>query len=262
MINHCEFCDKEFSNTQNCIRHSKTCKSNPDKKDTTTSSVSLKTQLLLKDKEIEMLKQQIELLQSIQPQKNIPVQKLSNKNEEPNKAVEPKYKTPIEKYINVDCKEAMSFCELIEYTKENFTVDDFKSIVLSKYEKKYIFIIKKMLETITKKNMPIQIKTNKLNNEEGYIKIGDDFERYFRTELLTKLKNLIDGNGRQNLQNILQCLLDKYKETNNLSISENKFAIESIFGYEDNDNDSDIDRFPKKLLTLQRNMLDLFMVDI
>ena len=119
-----------------------------------------------------------------------------------------------------------------------------------------------MLETIPKKNMPIQIKTNKLNNEEGYIKTDDNFERYFRNELLTKFKMLIDGNKRNNLQNILQCLLSEYKESNNLSESENKYAMESLFGFEDNDNDSDIDRFPKKLLTLQRNILDLFMVNI
>jgi small-conductance mechanosensitive channel len=103
---------------------------------------------------------------------------------------------------------------------------------------------------------------NKLNNEEGYIKTDDNFERYFRNELLTKFKMLIDGNKRNNLQNILQCLLSEYKESNNLSESENKYAMESLFGFEDNDNDSDIDRFPKKLLTLQRNILDLFMVNI
>ena len=217
MINHCEFCDKEFSNTQNCIRHSKTCKSNPDKKDTTTSSVSLKTQLLLKDKEIEMLKQQIELLQSIQPQKNTSVQKFSNKNEEPDKAVEPKYKTAIEKYINVDCKEAWTIREFVDYTRENFTLENFKSIIIQKYEKKYITVIKKILETIPKKNMPIQIKTNKLNNEEGYIKTGDEFERYFRAELLDQFKCLIEKNGRNNLRSILLELFDEFKLTSEYS---------------------------------------------
>ena len=265
MINHCEFCDKEFSNTQNCIRHSKTCKSNPDKKDTTTSSISLKTQLLLKDKEIEMLKQQIELLQSIQPQKNIPVQKSSHKNEEPDKAVEPKYKTAIEKYIHVDCKEAMTIKEFVEYTRENFTLDDFKSIVMLKYEKKYIAMIKKMLEKIPKKNMPIQIKSNKLNNEEGFIKTGDDFERYFRSELLDQFKYLIEKNGRNNLRSIVLELFEEYQQTNDfrdLTESEVFFARMSILGYEDNDNDSNIDKTPKKILTLQRNMLDLFMVNV
>jgi len=260
----CEFCKKEFSNSQNCIRHSKTCKSNPDKKDTITSSVSLKTQLLLKDNEIALLKQQIEFLLT----KNIPVQKSTNQkfsNEEPDKAIEPKYKTPIEKYINIECKNSMTIREFVDYTRENFTIDDFKSIVMCKYERKYITMIKKMLETIPKKNMPIQIKSNKLNNEEGYIKTGDEFERYFRVELLDQFKCLIEKNGRNNLRSIVLELFEEYKQTNDfceLTESEVLFARMSILGYEDNDNDSDIDKFPKKLLTLQRNLLDLFMVNI
>jgi hypothetical protein len=262
MENICEYCQKSFKSMYYCNTHITSCKKNPNKKITNTYT---ETDMLLKDKEIEMLKLQIENFQLQLSQKNTSVQKLSNQklsNEEPDKAVEPKYKTPIEKYINIECKEAMTINQFVEYTKENFTLDDFKSIVNSKYEKKYIAVIKKMLETIPKKNMPIQIKTNKLNNEEGYIKTDDNFERYFRNELLTKFKMFIDGNKRNNLQNILQCLLSEYKESNNLSESENKYAIESLFGFEDNDNDSDIDRFPKKLLTLQRNILDLFMVNI
>jgi hypothetical protein len=85
----------------------------------------------------------------------------------------------------------MTINEFVEYTKENFTLENFKSIVNSKYEKKYIAVIKKMLETIPKKNLPIQIKTNKMNNEEGYIKIADNFERYFRNELLINFKRIV-----------------------------------------------------------------------
>ena len=211
-----------------------------------------------------MLKQQIELLQSLLT-KNIPVQKSSHKNEEPDKAVEPKYKTAIEKYIHVDCKEAMTIREFVDYTRENFTFDDFKSIVMLKYEKKYIAMIKKMLEKIPKKNMPIQIKSNKLNNEEGYIKTGDDFERYFRSELLDQFKYLIEKNGRNNLRSIVLELFENYKDTseyNDLTASEKEFAMFSILGFEDNDNDQNIDKSVKKLLTLQRNMLDLFMVNV
>jgi hypothetical protein len=258
----CEFCKKEFSNSQNCIRHSKTCKSNPDKKDTITSSVSLKTQLLLKDNEIELLKQQIEFLLS---QKSTPVQKSSNQklsNEEPDKAVEPKYKTAIEKHIHIECKDAMTILEFVDYTRENFTLENFKSVVIQKYEKKYISVIKKMLETIPKKNMPIQIKTNKLNNEEGYIKTGDEFEKYFRTELYEEFRSLIHKNGRNNLSNILQSLFDEYKTTNeyrDLKDTEKKYVLQTILGHEDDD---EKDMYPKKLLTLQRNLLDLFMVNL
>jgi hypothetical protein len=255
----CEFCEKTFSNNQNCIRHIKICKKN-------TSLVS-NTEMLLKDKEIELLKQQIELLQSLLSQKNTSIHKLSNQklsNEEPDKAVEPKYKTPIEKHINIDCKEAWTYQELILFAKENFTLDDFKSVVMVKFEKKYIIMLKKLMEKIPKKNMPIQIKSNKLNNEEGYIKTGDEFERYFRAELFDKLKYLIFGNGTKNLSNILQCLLSDYMETSEcqLTETEDKYARMGILGYEDNDNDSDIDKYPKKILTLQRNLLDLFMVNL
>jgi hypothetical protein len=261
----CEFCEKTFSNNQNCIRHIKICKKN-------TSLVS-NTEILLKDQKIEFLEQQLKdkekqietLIQTLlTSQKSTSVQKLSHKNEEPDKAVEPKYKTPIDKYINVDCKEAWTYQELILFAKENFTLDDFKSVVMVKFEKKYIIMLKKLMEKIPKKNMPIQIKSNKLNNEEGYIKTGDEFERYFRAELFDKLKYLIFGNGTKNLSNILQCLLSDYMETSEcqLTETEDKYARMGILGYEDNDNDSDIDKFPKKLLTLQRNLLDLFMVNI
>lgn len=261
MENICEYCQKSFKSMYYCNTHITTCKKNPNKKITNTYT---EADIIIKDKEIEMLKQQIEFLLS---QKSIPIQKSSNQklsNEEPDKAVEPKYKTAIEKYIHVDCKEAFNFRELVSFAKENFTLDDFKSVVMVKYEKKYIIMLKKIMEKIPKKNMPIQIKSNKLNNEEGYIKIGDEFERYFRAELLEKFKNLISGNGTKNLSNILQCLLSEYRETSECEFTEteDKHALMSILGYEDNDNDSDIDKQPKKLLTLQRNMLDLFMVNI
>ena len=138
----CEFCEKLFSNSQNCIRHTKICKKN-------ISTIS-NTDILIKDKEIQMLKQQIELLQSLLT-KNIPVQKSTNQkfsNEEPDKAIEPKYKTPIEKYINIECKNSMTIREFVDYTRENFTIDDFKSIVMCKYERKYITMIKKMTKMV------------------------------------------------------------------------------------------------------------------
>lgn len=272
--NTCEYCQKSFNSKYNFNRHIITCKKNPNKTTTIiyTESDMLRKEIELLEKQIQDKDQQLKdkdlTIQSLLSQKNISIQKLTNQklsNEEPDKAVEPKYKTPIEKYINIDCKDAMTINEFVEYTKKNFTVDDFKNVINLKYEKKYIAVIKKMLETISKKNMPIQIKTNKMNNEEGYIKIEENFEKYFRSELLTELKNLVGGNGRKNLSNILQCLYDDYKETpeyNNLSESERMFANMSMVGYEELDSDSDIDKFPKKLLALQRNMLDLFMVNI
>ena len=258
MENICEYCQKSFKSLYYCNTHISTCKKNPNKKITNSYTES---DMIIKDKEIEMLKQQIEFLLS---QKSIPIQKSSHKNEEPDKAVEPKYKTPIDKYIHIDCKEALNFDTLIKFAKDNFTLQDFKSIVLQKYEKKYISMLKKLLEKIPKKNMPIQIKTNKLNNEEGYIKIGDNFERYFRAELYDQFKLLIGGNGRNNLSNILQCLLSDYKDLDECEFTESEsvFANMSIIGFEEFDNETGIDKFPKKLLTLNRNILDLFMVNL
>jgi len=259
MAFNCEFCQKTFKSGYYCQTHITSCKKNPNKQITNTYT---ETDILLKDKEIEILKQQIQFLLS---QKNIPVQKSSLKNEEPDKAVEPKYKKPIDKYIHVDCKDALTFREFIDYTRENFTLENFKSVVMLKYEKKYIAVIKKMLETIPKKNMPIQIKSNKLNNEEGFIKTGEEFETYFRTELYDQFKYLIEKNGKNNLRSVLLELLDDYKETNeyrDLTTTEKEFVMMSILGFEDNDNDSNIDKFPKKLLALHRNLLDLFMVNI
>jgi hypothetical protein len=266
--NTCEYCQKSFNSKYNFSRHITTCKKNPNKQITNTY-----TEADMLRKEIELLEKQLkdkdQLIQSlnliIQSQKSTPVQKLSHKNEEPDKAVEPKYKTAIEKYIHVDCKEAMTIKEFVEYTRENFTLDDFKSIIMLKYERKYITMIKKMLEKIPKKNMPIQIKSNKLNNEEGYIKTEDEFERYFRSELLDQFKYLIEKNGRNNLRSIVLELFEEYQQTNDfreLTETEVFFARMSILGYEDNDNDSNIDKTPKKILTLHRNMLDLFMVNI
>lgn len=272
MAFNCEFCQKSFKSVYYCNTHINTCKKNPNKQITNTYT---ETDILLRDQKIEFLeqqikdnKQQIEYLQLQLLQKSIPVQKSTNQkfsNEEPDKAVEPKYKTAIDKYIHIDCKDAMTIREFVDYTRENFTFENFKSIASQKYEKKYIFVIKKMLETIPKKNMPIQIKSNKLNNEEGYIKTVDEFEKYFRLELLDQLKILIEKNGRNNLRTILLELLDDYKESSEykeLTATEKEFCLLSILGFEDNDNESNIDKFPKKLLSLQRNMLDLFMVNL
>jgi hypothetical protein len=271
--NICEYCQKSFNSKYNFSRHITTCKKNPNKQITITYTESdmLRKEIELLEKQLKDKDQQLKdkdfIILTLQSQKNIPVQKLSNQklsNEEPDKAVEPKYKTPIDKYIHIDCKEALNFDTLIKFAKDNFTLQDFKSIVLQKYEKKYISMLKKLLEKIPKKNMPIQIKTNKLNNEEGYIKIGDNFERYFRAELYDQFKLLIGGNGRNNLSNILQCLLSDYKDLDECEFTESEsvFANMSIIGFEEFDNETGIDKFPKKLLTLNRNILDLFMVNL
>lgn len=272
MENICEYCQKSLKSIYYYNTHITTCKKNPNKQITNAYT---EKDILLRDQKIEFLeqqikdnKQQIEYLQLQLAQKSVSIQKSSNQkltNEEPDKAVEPKYKTAIEKYIHVDCKDAMTYKEFINYTRENFTLENFKSIAMLKYEKKYIALIKKMLENIPKKNMPIQIKTNKLNNEEGYIKTGDEFERYFRSELLDQFKCLIEKNGKNNLRSIILDFFDDYKETTdytNLTTAEKEFCMFSILGFEDNDNETNIDRFPKKLLTLQRNLLDLFMVNL
>lgn len=58
----CEFCEKIFSNSQNCSRHTKTCKMNPSKQTIKTIIKYSETDLLIKTQQqkIEFLEQRIE----------------------------------------------------------------------------------------------------------------------------------------------------------------------------------------------------------
>ena len=207
--------------------------------------------------------------QPIQQVVQQPIQEVENiiisSQEEPDKAVEPKpqvikFKNPTERYIKVECKEALTMNELITEARTNFKLEDFKKIASHKYERKYLAVMRKVLESIPKEKRPIQIKNNKPKNEEGYVKTEDGFKKYYGNELLQKIKELVSANGKNNIQNIMSMLLSDFKETQQyreLKDEDQLFCSMSIMGFEEND---ERDMTDKKVNILQKSILDLFMI--
>jgi hypothetical protein len=246
--------------------------------------VIIKDQLKEKDEMIKNLIDKISIPQ-VQPQpiqmiypvstpapKKIiqqPIQEVENiviaTQEEPDKAVEPKpqvikFKNPTERYIKVECKEALTMNELITEARTNFKLEDFKKIASQKYERKYTSLMRKVLESIPKEKRPIQIKCNKPKNEEGYVKTEDGFKKYYGNELFQKIKEILTGNGKNNIQNIMSMLLSDFKETSQyreLKEEDQLFCSLSILGFEEND---EKDMTDKKVNILQKSILDLFMI--
>ena len=251
----------------------------------------LKEQLKVKDEQINNLIEKLnnsssnsnkQYLQPIQkprkeikefPQEelklNLPEEENKENNKEEVKEITPIIKmkiTPVQNYIQNDCKEAYTLNELLSEVNEVFTVEDYQKIALSKYEKKYLTLIKKAFENLPKNKYPIQIIKNKKGVEEGYIKTDDGFEKHHGYDLIEKINFFIQGKKgycEGGLQQVLLNVNSEYQQTshyNSLDFESRTDVYMSLLGCEDNDEKKDLEH--KKNTALIKNILDLCMVSL
>lgn len=174
--------------------------------------------------------------------------------------------SPVQNYIQNNCKDAFTLNELISEVNEVFTVEDYQKILLSKYEKKYLTLIKKAFENIPKNKYPIQVIKNKKGAEEGYIKTEDGFEKHYGNELIEKINFFIQGKKGYcdgGLQQVFLNVNSEYQKTSHykaLDIETRTDVYMSLLGCEDNDENKNFEH--KKNTALIRNIIDLCMVSL
>jgi hypothetical protein len=200
---------------------------------------------------------------------NLPETEIKENNKEEVKEISPVIKmkiSPVENYIKNNCNEAYTLNELISEVNEVFTVEDYQKISLSKYEKKYLTIIKKAFENIPKNKYPIQVIKNKKGAEEGYIKTENGFEKHYGNELIEKINFFIQGKKGYcdgGLQQVLLNINLEYSYTQHyksLDIETRTEVYMSLLGCEDNDENKNLEH--KKNTALIKSILDLCMVSL
>jgi hypothetical protein len=170
------------------------------------------------------------------------------------------YKNKYDKWVYVDCKDALTLDEFIEHINEIVTPEMFDIIAMKSFESKYLYILKEGFKLLNKKQYPIQIKSISFNKEEGYIKIDNGFEKVFRSELYDKLKRFVT----YNLKNLLLPKRTTYTTTpqfNKLDLEDRQFVSASILGFEDID-DKGKDYRDKKINTLVKSIIDLCIIPL
>jgi len=169
------------------------------------------------------------------------------------------FKSKYDRWIKNDCKDALTIKELVELANKTITEKDFEKISLKKYEHKYLYVFKETISKLKKNQLPIQIKNNKPNQEEGYIKTEDGFEKVFRTDLYCKIKEFI----KNGLQKILITKRQQFIDTpefQKMNDEQQPYTIFSILGVEDNDDGKDLQE--KKLMTLTKSIVDLCIIPV
>jgi hypothetical protein len=292
----CSYCEKEFNNRQNKSKHEKICKSNSKtqeniltqqiefyKEQLKQKDEQYKEQLKQKDEQLkqkdEQLKQKDDLIKDLIEKVSAPscqviqttpvnmkkIYDLSMNLTSQNKVVEEQppevvYKNKYDKWIYVECKDALTLVEFIEHINEIVTPEMFNIIAMKSFESKYLYILKEGFKLLDKKQYPIQIKSISFNKEEGYIKTDNGFEKVFRSELYDKLKRFVT----YNLKNLLLPKRTDYTTTSQfkkLDLEDRQFVSASILGFEDND-DKGKDYRDKKINTLVKSIIDLCMIPV
>jgi hypothetical protein len=278
----CQHCEKDFNNRQNKSKHEKICKSNPKTQEISQEDILkqqiefYKEQLKQKDEQLkqkdDLIKELIEKVsaptcQVIQttPVKMKQIYDLSMNLTSQNRVIEEQppevvYKNKYDKWIYVDCKDALTLDEFIEQINEIVTPEMFDIIAMKPFKSKYLYILKEGFKLLDKKQYPIQIKSNSFNKEEGYIKTDNGFEKVFRSELYDKLKRFIT----YSLTNLLLPKRTTYTTTQQfqkLDLEDRQFVSASILGFEDND-DKGNDYREKKITILVKSIIDLCMIPL
>lgn len=279
----CSYCEKEFNNRQNKSKHEKICKSNPKTQETSQEDI-LKQQIefykeQLKQKD-EQLKQKDDLIKELIEKVSAPscqviqttpvnmkqIYDLSMNLTSQNKVIDPQetkevvYKSKYDKWTYVDCKDALTLVEFNERIVNAITDEVYEIIAMKSFYHKYLYVIKEGFKDLEKNQFPIQIKHNGNGKEEGYIKINDKFEKFYRTDLFEKITKFI----KCSLMNVLNTKQTKFFGSdafNKLDCEEQTYTSVSIHGYEDLD-PTGKDSREKKINALVKYIIDFCMIPI
>jgi len=279
----CQYCEKDFNNRQNKSKHEKICKSNPKTQEITQEDI-LKQQIefykeQLKQKD-EIIKQKDDLIKELiekvsapscqviqtSPVKMKQIYDLSMNLTSQNRVVEepePKevvYKSKYDKWVYVDCKDALSFVDFLKRIDNAITDEVYELIVMKSFYHKYLYVIKEGFKDLEKNQFPFQIKNNGNGKEEGYIKIENNFEKIYRTDLFDKITKFIKCK-LINMLNTKQIRFLTSQAYNALDAEDQTFTSVSIHGFEDLD-PTGKDTREKKINTLVKYIVDFCMIHI
>jgi len=286
----CQYCEKNFTNKQNKKRHEKICtqRENTPQENILTQQIEFykeqlkqqeeqyKEQLKQKDEQLkqkdDLIKELIEKVsaptcQVIQttPVKMKQIYDLSMNFTTQNKVVEEQqpevvYKNKYDKWVYVDCKDALSLVDFLKRIDKAITDEVYDIIAMKSYYHKYLYILKEGFKDLEKNQFPIQIKHNGNGKEEGYIKIDDKFEKFYRTDLFEKITKFI----KSKIMNLLNSKQTRYmnsEEYNKLDNEDQTYTTASIHGFEDLD-PTGKDTREKKIITLVKYMIDFCMIPV
>jgi len=174
---------------------------------------------------------------------------------------QPEIKNKYDRWLQVDCKDALNIDEFISRMSEIVTQEMYVSICSRTFLSKYLYVIKETFKTLQTNEYPIQIKCNTTNKEEGYIKTDDKFEKIYRTNLYEKLGRLV----KYRIKNVLltqHAIYTQSREYNRLD-EEEKTAINStLFGLEEVWESGGNDNSNKKINSLVKSIIDLCMMPV
>jgi hypothetical protein len=170
------------------------------------------------------------------------------------------YKNKYDKWVFVDCKDALSLVDFLERIDKAITDEVYDIIAMKSYYHKYLYILKEGFKDLEKNQFPIQIKQNGNGKEEGYIKIDDKFEKFYRTDLFEKITKFIKSK-MMNMLNSKQTRYMSSEEYNKLDNEDQTYTTASIHGFEDLD-PTGKDTREKKIITLVKYMIDFCMIPV
>jgi hypothetical protein len=266
----CQHCEKDFTNKQNKKRHERICiqRVNTPQEDMLKQQIEFyKEQLKQKDEVIKDLIEKVSApsCQVIQtsPVNMKKIYDLSMNLTSQNKVIDPQevvYKSKYDKWVYVDCKDALTLVEFIERIDNAITDEVYDIIAMKSYYHKYLYVLKEGFKDLEKNQFPIQIKHNGNGKEEGYIKLDDKFEKFYRTDLFEKITKFI----KFKLMNILNSKQANFFHSdafNKLDSEEQTYTSVSIHGFEDLD-PTGKDTREKKMNALVKYIIDFCMIPV
>jgi len=174
---------------------------------------------------------------------------------------QPEIKNKYDRWIQVDCKDALNINEFIERMNEIVTQEMYDTISQKPFQSKYLYVIKETFKTLDSNKYPIQIKNNGSNKEEGYIKMEDKFEKVYRTNLYEKLGRLV----KYTIKNVLltkHAIYLQSREYNRLDDEDKTLINATLLGFEEVYENGSTDSRERKINTLVKSIIDLCMMPV
>ena len=174
---------------------------------------------------------------------------------------QPEIKNKYDRWIQIDCKDALNIDEFIVRMSEIVTQDVYITIAQKPFVGKYLYVIKETFKMLQTNQYPIQIKSNATNKEEGYIKVDDKFEKVYRTNLYERLGRLV----KYKVKNVLltqHAIYTQSREYNRLDEEEKTAIYATLFGLEEVWESAGTDGSTRKVTSIVKSIIDLCMIPV